>query len=100
VLGNAYVQRVQPWKEGQSHTLSGALHLAKALAVLLEPFVPQIAHKARAMFNLDEAQLDYGEITRVRRGHKLGQPQALFEKLDVDELQANYEALKGPKRDD
>ena len=99
VLGNAYVQRVQPWKEGQSHTLSGALHLAKALAVLLEPFVPRIAHKARAMFNLDEERLDYEEVARVRRGHELGQAQPLFEKLDIDELKARYDALKAPKRD-
>jgi len=99
VLGNAYVQRVQPWKEGQSHTLSGALHLAKALAVLLEPFVPRIAKKARAMFNLDESQLDYEEVTRVRRGHALGPPQALFERLDIEALKERYETLKAPKRD-
>jgi len=92
IFGNEYVQQNQPWKDGHSHHLAGALHLAKALAVLLEPFVPKISHKVYDIFNLHDVR--YEEATTVRGGHALNAAQPLFEKLDIDDLKARYEALK------
>ena len=95
IWGNEYVQQKQPWKEGHGPYLAGALHVAKALAVLLDPFVPQIAHKAQRLFNLQDAR--YAEITTVRRGHALGAAQPLFEKVEVAAVKEKYEALKAMK---
>lgn len=92
IWGNEYVQQKQPWKEGHGAYLAGALHVAKALAVLLGPFVPGIARKAQQLFSLKDVH--YAEITTVRRSHALGAAQPLFEKVEVAAVKAKYEALK------
>jgi len=95
IVGNEYVQSRQPWKAGHEDALGGALHVAKALSVLLHPVIPAITAKAHAMFNL--ADVDFDEVNRLRRGHPLGRPQPLFEKLDVDEIKRRYEEMKAEK---
>ncbi len=92
IYGNEYVQTQQPWKAGQEGALAGALHLAKALAVLLWPVVPRVSERVFRVFNLGD--VTYEEATAVRRGHALGAVEPLFEKLDVDALRARYEAVK------
>lgn len=92
VYGNEYVQREQPWQEGHTVSLASALHLIKALAVLLEPFVPAFSHRVYELFNLEN--VCYDEVNCLRSGQPLNQAQALLQKIDIEDLKARYEALK------
>jgi methionyl-tRNA synthetase len=92
LFGNEFVQNREPWKEGNEHTLASALHVCKALAVLIQPFVPRIADKVLRVLNLDNVTIE--EVNTVRGGHPLNELEPLFEKIDIEELVARYEAMK------
>jgi len=92
LAGNEYVQTQEPWKEGNQDSLAGAFHVSKALAVLIQPFVPRVAEKVWRVLNL--GNVTYNEITKVRGGHALNPTEPLFEKIDIADLKMRYEAMK------
>lgn len=52
--GNEYVQRKAPWKTGDEGAVASAAHLVKAVAILLEPFVPMLSREVYALLGLDQ----------------------------------------------
>ena len=93
VLGNEYVQREKPWESHNPKAIASAYHLVKALAILLEPFVPSFARKAYGVLSVGEPALS--DVTQVLPQEiKLGQPERLLSKIDVEALQERYTQLK------
>jgi methionyl-tRNA synthetase len=93
VLGNEYVQREKPWESHNPKAIASAYHLVKALAILLEPFVPSFAQKAYGVLSVSEPALR--DVTQVLPQEiKLGQPERLLSKIDVEALQERYTQLK------
>jgi methionyl-tRNA synthetase len=105
-LGNKYLADEEPWKvikedPARVHTqMYVALQIAAALAVLSEPFLPFTAGKLRNMLNL-EGGLQWNDITLksdlIAAGHKIGQAELLFAKIEDETIQKQVEKLEATK---
>jgi len=92
---NGYLDVKQPWKQRKEDlaacgtTVNVCIQTVRALATLMAPFLPFSARKCAAMLAIDEA-LPWPEATvELPGGHRLGQPEILFKKLDAAELFAD-----------
>ena len=98
VVGNEYVQREKPWEEHNPRAIASAYSLVRALAVLLEPFVPSFARKAYRVLGVDASALTLEDVGRVEPHEiKLGEPEPLLQKVDVEALARRYHEMKGLK---
>jgi len=93
VIGNEYFQREKPWEGEKSQVVTTALHLVKAMAILLEPFVPSFSHRVYRLLNLKRPSFE--DILKVDTGRKIGKAQVLLEKLDMEAVKEKYAQLKG-----
>ena len=91
-FGNEYFQRNEPWvlikkdKEKCQNVLGNALWLSKALAILIEPFMPK---KAKIIWEDLSQEGDISKVTvdhvlTFKTGTKLKKPRILFEKIEKD----------------
>ncbi|MDW8031513.1 MAG: methionine--tRNA ligase [Candidatus Bipolaricaulota bacterium] len=92
VLGNEYMQRNRPWEGHKPEVMLTALHLVKAVTILLEPFVPGFSHKAYPMLGMSTPTLD--DVLKVEPGAKLGPAQVLLHKVDIKALREKYSQMK------
>ena len=90
---NAYFDRKQPWVQRKDDlaacgtTLNVCLQTVTTLTTILQPFLPFSTRKCLAQLALDESALAWDQATvELSAGHKLGEPEVLFKKLDVSEL--------------
>ncbi len=91
--GNEYMQRTAPWKTGDARAVASAVHLVKALAILLEPFVPMFSRDVQAILGTTDRDLA-GARTGLG-GHKLArEPKPLLSHVDIGELKGRYQAMK------
>ncbi|KYH27524.1 methionine--tRNA ligase [Halalkalicoccus paucihalophilus] len=94
-FGNEYIQRNEPWKlvdedeEEAAQVIRDCVQLAKATAVLLEPILPHAAE--RLWTQLEEE----GSVHDLRLAacleatpEEFGEPEALFEKVEDDRVEA------------
>ncbi|NHN42416.1 methionine--tRNA ligase [Halorubellus sp. JP-L1] len=95
-FGNEYIQGHEPWKleDGgaeQAQVIRDCVQVAKAVAVLVEPFMPEKADRAFAQLGED---VDASEVTleaATEAPGAFGEPDELFEQVEderVDELEA------------
>jgi len=106
-LGNKYLADEEPWKvikEDPARVQTQmyvALQIAAALAVLSEPFLPFTADKLKNMLNMNDTELGWSDInTRsvlIEAGHKIGQAELLFAKIEDDAIQQQVERLEATK---
>ena len=89
VIGNEYVQREKPWESSKPDVIASAYHLVKALAILLEPFVPSFSAKAYKGLQLTKPKLD-DVVVIIENEIKLEQPERLLEKVDVEEIKERH----------
>merc|ERR1712000_180605 len=66
------------------------------LALMLEPYMPDTAGKLLAQLNTSLSYLPESFGPMLNEGHKLGEPQRLFEEIDVD-MAAEWRAKYGGK---
>ena len=90
---NGYLDVKQPWKQRKEDmtacgtTLNVCVQTVRALATLMAPFLPFSAEKCASMLGLSETILPWGDVTReLSAGHKLGEPEILFRKLEAADL--------------
>jgi len=104
--GNRLLNEREPWKlvktdvERAGRTLYIAAQLAKALAVLLAPFVPDAAERLWSMLGLPGSvhEASWDEALRpLEVGHPIGEPEPLFRKIreSPEELRRALEELRG-----
>ncbi|WP_044400612.1 methionine--tRNA ligase [Lacinutrix sp. Hel_I_90] len=108
-LGNKYLADEEPWKlvktdEARTQTIMYvALQIASALATLSEPFLPFTSNKLKNM--LCHAALD-AEATwedlatkqvLLPAGHKIGQGELLFSKIEDEQIQTQLDKLEASK---
>jgi len=119
--GNKYFNDTEPWharKEDSpaaGNTIHVCLQLCASLSVLMEPVLPEAAHRLRDMLHLDgirsstpahattatngdasTADLigwDDARHPLLAPGHTLGTPDILFEKIDDDTMDAQRDKL-------
>ena len=89
--GNRYLNEKEPWKtvrkdpQSTANTLYVASNIVKALAVLLEPFVPSTAEKLRSFLALPREVEWKDAIQPFTPGHKIKEAEPLFYKIKTSE---------------
>ena len=91
-FGNEYFQRNEPWvliredSKKCQNVLGNALWLTKALAILIEPFMPKKSQSIwQDLSQQDEVRnVTLDHVLTLNSGTKLQKPQILFEKIEKD----------------
>ncbi len=92
-VGNEYFQRKAPWKTQDEGAVASAVHLAKALAIFLEPFIPMFSRTVYDILGIKERRL--ADVLTGLPGRALAKkPAPLLEHVDVEDLKRRYEAMK------
>ncbi|KAA2218907.1 methionine--tRNA ligase [Maribacter flavus] len=120
-LGNKYLADAEPWKvikedeERVKTIMYVALQIAAGLAVLSEPFLPFTSDKLKKILNVALAPLSdpksetegsrsliWSSVSQNENllppGHKIGQSELLFRKIEDAEIQAQLEKLEATKK--
>lgn len=104
-IGNKYLADTEPWKlaktdMGRVQTiLYIALQLTANLAIAFEPFLPFSSARLRRMLNMrdfDWSQLGQNDL--LPAGHRLGEPELLFEKIEDSTIEAQVQKLLDTKK--
>ncbi len=88
-LGNKYFQDNEPWKliktekERAQRVLGSCVNLVKILSIVLEPILPDFAHRLRQQ--IDQPNLRWEDINFSLLKHRIGVPSTLFEKMQLEE---------------
>ncbi len=103
-VGNKYIADSEPWKvvktdpERVKTVIHISLQLTANLAIAFEPFLPFSSAKLRKMLNMES--FDWGSLGRtdlLPAGHRLAEPELLFEKIDDDAIEAQVRKLRDTK---
>jgi len=101
--GNRYLNETEPWKtvktrpEKAATAIYVADQIVKALAVVIEPFLPYTAERIwsyLAMKGTIHQQLWSVAGERLEPGHQLAKSKPLFTKLDKDEVEKQKRKLE------
>ncbi len=105
-IGNKYLADTEPWKLAKTDMprvqtiLNIALQLVANLGIAFEPFLPFSSKKLREMLNLESFEwANLGRIDHLAAGHKLGEAQLLFEKIEDDAIEAQMARLERIKKE-
>ncbi|MCD6416436.1 MAG: methionine--tRNA ligase [Planctomycetes bacterium] len=93
-LSNKYFDHRQPWAlrkvdmETCGSVINVCLNTVKTLAVVMAPFLPFAARKAAAMLRAGEDEMRWSAAAEpLPEGRELGEPEILFEKMELPEQQ-------------
>lgn len=100
-LGNKYLADSEPWKtikqdeERTKTILNLGFQILANLAIVSEPFLPHTAAKLREMLNLPQRNWsEAGTAGLVQAGHKIENPELLFNKIEDDIIQQQMDKLQ------
>jgi methionyl-tRNA synthetase len=103
-LGNKYLADSEPWKvikedpERVKTIIHISLQIAAALKILSEPFLPFTSEKLGRMLAFEKKQWeDSKAFPLIESGHKTGEVELLFEKIEDEAIQAQIEKLEATK---
>ncbi len=116
-LGNKYLADEEPWKvikedkERVQTIMFVALQIAAALAVLSEPFLPFTSGKLKSILSVREdmatrktnlIELSWADVSKKENlltiGHKIGEAELLFRKVEDEEIQVQLDKLEATKK--
>ncbi len=98
-MGNKYLADQEPWKliktdEDRVKTiLYISLEITAYLAVLAQPFLPNMAEKIFSMLNMQPKNWNELDGQVLHAGHKLREPALLFEKVEDEQVELQLEKL-------
>ncbi|MGY4706719.1 methionine--tRNA ligase [Candidatus Bipolaricaulota sp. J31] len=93
VFGNEYFQHKAPWQTGDEEAVASAAHLVKALAILLEPFVPSFAGGILETMGVGTHGL--ADALQGTEGLELvRKPTPPLAHVDVEDLKRRYREMK------
>lgn len=104
-IGNRYITECEPWKVWKENPkrvetiLYVSLQLVANLAIAFEPFLPFSSRKLRHMLNLDTFEWEsLGSTQLLKAGHKMAEPELLFEKIEDEAIDAQLKKLEETKK--
>lgn len=104
-IGNKYLADTEPWKIAKTDMtrvatiLNISLQLVANLAIAFEPFLPFSSDKLRKMLNMESFDwAELGQTDLLPAGHRLGDPELLFEKLEDAVIEAQVDRLLATKK--
>lgn len=95
IRGNGWMQEAKPWatikadRQAAANQLHSLLRVVKALAVYMAPYLPTAAEETWRMLGEQGSVHDQpwtAAQAPLKAGHALGEPKALFTKLDPAEI--------------
>lgn len=92
LFGNRYFQAGRPWEGDRPEVLASSLQLVKAIAILLEPFVPPFSRAVYRMLNLEGPT--FADLSLVPPEFRVGRAVPLLQKIKVEEIERQYTELK------
>lgn len=108
-IGNKYIADCEPWKVAKTDMarvetiLNISLQLVANLAIAFEPFLPFSSARLRKMINIDAFDWNnLGSTDLLQPGHRLAEPELLFEKIEDDAIDyqlGKLDAIKKAKAD-
>lgn len=97
---NQYFQHQEPWKNG-SHAATCiflSLNAVRSLAIVLAPFLPKSSQAIWQQAGLDglssEQSWDSASSLGLAPGHRIGNPEPLFSKIDAAQIQKHLDELR------
>jgi methionyl-tRNA synthetase len=103
-FANKYFNDKEPWRTRKSDpeqcatTLNLCAQTAHALTVLMNPFLPFTSKKVWKMLQLpgnpEEAAWDEAASLALKEGHKLGELEILFQKIEDKQIQKEVERIR------
>ena len=104
-IGNKYIADTEPWKVAKTDMkrvetiLNISLQLVANLAIAFEPFLPFSSARLRKMLNIDRFDWNQlGSTDLLAAGHKLNEPELLFEKIEDDVIAYQLQKLEDTKK--
>lgn len=104
-IGNKYIAECEPWKVWKTDPkrvetiLYISLQLVANLSIAFEPFLPFSSKKLREMINMNDYEWSsLGSTELLPAGHRLNDPQLLFEKIEDDTIDAQLKKLEETKK--
>ncbi len=105
-LGNKYLTDNEPWKifktdkERVATILNISLQIVANLSIVAEPFLPFSAQKLVKMLNINPLKWgDAGRNDILETGHKLNEPQFLFQKIEDKDVEKQVQKLLDTKKE-
>ena len=103
-LGNKYLADTEPWKlaktdpERVKNIMNVSLQITANLAIIFTPFLPFTAEKIFRMINISNNSWSVGgKVDLLPAGHKINQPELLFEKIEDSKIQEQLDKLQKTK---
>ena len=104
-LGNKYLTDNEPWKIFKSDpdrvksVLNISLQICANLTIVAAPFLPFTAKKLSEMLNIGQMKWkEAGNIHLLKPGHRINNPELLFEKIEDETINAQIEKLNATSR--
>lgn len=104
-LGNKYLADMEPWKlvktdaERVKTVMNICLQIAANLTIVFEPFLPFTMSKLRGFMNIEPLPWsELGNVDMVLAGHRVNEPELLFEKIDDAVVEAQMQKLLDTKK--
>ncbi|MGN1262992.1 MAG: methionine--tRNA ligase subunit beta, partial [Prevotella sp.] len=104
-IGNRYITECEPWKVWKTDPkrvetiLYISLQLVGNLAIAFEPFLPFSSARLRRMLNIDAVEWNnLGRTDLLKPGHRLGEPELLFGKIEDDTIAYQLNKLEETKK--
>ncbi len=87
-IGNRYLTKEEPWrnKERMAPVVYTCLRIARALGVVLEPFLPETARLIRNWIGVNNGSWDTA-LQDIPSGQQVGEFRPLFNKIDDKKLE-------------
>lgn len=103
-LGNKYLADTEPWKIYKTDParvatiLNISMQITANLSILLEPFLPFTADKIRKMIDFTDSKWEHaGSVNLLLEGHKLNDPELLFDKIEDEAINIQLAKLQAAK---
>ena len=104
-IGNKYMTECEPWKvwktdpERVKTVLYISLQLVANLAIAFEPFLPFSSEKLRRLIKMDTCDWSLlGNHDLLKAGHRLAEPELLFEKIEDETIELQLKKLEDTKK--
>jgi methionyl-tRNA synthetase len=104
-IGNKYLADTEPWKLAKTDPqriatiLNLALQITANLSIAFQPFLPFSTEKLNRMLNISPLPWNQlGSSQLLPAGHKLAQPELLFEKIEDETIEAQLQRLEAARQ--
>ncbi len=104
-LGNKYLADTEPWKVIKTDAarvetiMNICIQITASLSIIFEPFMPFTTEKIRKILNIDVLGWDnLGKLDLIKKGHEVGKPFLLFDKIEDAEIEAQITKLLNTKK--